>query len=298
MVSAALLFFAAVASAAEPGVKDSAGMFSADAVKSANEICREIEKKKGWQVVFETLPSLEGRPRQEVALQRARSLGVHGLYILIAKEEHQVQPERSASASRVFDSQVGREVTNVLSRSFKEGKFDKGLINAAKYLEEIAMSRAAAGPVQHAQPRGPDRAAGPVFGQQHGGSSIWTYVLIGGGLLIGLMLLGRLLSGGAAPMAPGGQMGSPMMGGMGGGGGGFFRGLLGGIGGAMLGNWMYDRFSGRGGGYYADQGPTATGGDYTSGGGDDYQSIGGGDWGGGDSGGGGGDFGGSDGGSW
>ena len=82
-------------------------------------------------------------------------------------------------------------------------------------------------------------------------------------VLVGIRLIGSLFGGGRGAYGPG--AGQPGMGpGYGGGpgygagyggrgGGGFFSSILGGIGGAMAGNWLYDQFSGRHqGGTYAD----------------------------------------------
>lgn len=168
-----------------------------------------------------------------------------------------------------------------------------------------------------------------------------TILLIGGGILavfLILRVLGGLFnrsSGGGYPNQVGGMgMPRPGMGPGGGpgyygggggygqrGGGGFFSGLLGGLGGAVAGNWLYDQFSGRHGGSTSagmgygpndasaglpDQRDDAIiGADDDGGRGASWDDgnagdTGGGDWGGGDAGGdwggGGGDWGGGDGG--
>jgi hypothetical protein len=160
-----------------------------------------------------------------------------------------------------------------------------------------------------------------------------TFLLIGLGILAVLVLL-RVLGGlfgrsagtgypnqmggygGPRPgMGPGGPgyYGGP---GYGGRGGGFFSGLLGGLGGALAGNWLYDQMSGRhggmtsaGAGYPVDEssatapdqgGDAIIGADDHGGQGGSWDDGAGGDWGGGDAGGdwggGGGDWGGGDGG--
>ncbi len=98
--------------------------------------------------------------------------------------------------------------------------------------------------------------------------------------------------------------------GYGGRGGGFFSGMLGGLGGALAGNWLYDQFSGRHSNYgSADAastdyssgvpgqgGDAIVGADDDPGGGTSWDDGAGADTGGGDWGGGGGDWGGGDGG--
>lgn len=155
------------------------------------------------------------------------------------------------------------------------------------------------------------------------------------GVLLVLRLLGGLFNRGAGAGNSGqmGGMGMPRPGmgpgggpgyyggpGYGGRGGGFFSGMLGGLGGVLAGNWLYDQFSGRHGGmtsadaYHSadytsgtpEGGDAIVGGDDGLGGGGDWggdagtADTGGGDWGGGggDWGGGGGDWGGGGGGDW
>ena len=161
------------------------------------------------------------------------------------------------------------------------------------------------------------------------------------GVLLVLRLLGGLFGrsagagypnqmGGMGMQRPGMGPGGPGYygggGGYGGRGGGFLSGMLGGLGGAVAGNWLYDQFSGRhgnvnsadavhsgdyagtadpggdaivgadddpaGGASWEDAGTTDTGGGDWGGGGGDWGG-GGGDWGGG-----GGDWGGGGGGDW
>jgi uncharacterized protein len=109
-------------------------------------------------------------------------------------------------------------------------------------------------------------------------------------LVVGFLM--RLLRGGMGGVGLGGA------GALRGGGGGFFSSLLGGIGGAIAGSWLYDHFLG-GNAHAADSStsdhpdapPSDVGGDFSSSGGD--VDIGSGDdFGGGGDAGGGGDFGG------
>ena len=60
--------------------------------------------------------------------------------------------------------------------------------------------------------------------------------------------MGRWAGRGPAWVPAAGYYGGGAGYGGGGGGGGFFSGLLGGLGGAMAGNWLYDQMSGRHGG--------------------------------------------------
>ena len=72
-----------------------------------------------------------------------------------------------------------------------------------------------------------------------GGTPWLTYVLIGIGVFLVIMLIRGVLRG-----LSGGGVGGPGMAGGGGGGGGFFSSMLGGMFGAAAGMWMYNNFFG------------------------------------------------------
>src|SRR4051812_40698682 len=86
-------------------VRDGAGMFSKEAVAEAEQSLRDIERETGWQVIIETVASLEGQPIKERALAGAKSAQVHGLFILISKKEHKLWIEPSRSAEKVFNKE-------------------------------------------------------------------------------------------------------------------------------------------------------------------------------------------------
>ena len=311
-----------IGSAAASSIRDDAGLFTPDAVRDAKAKLSQIETDTGVTTTIETIDSLEGRSLDSVAEEHARRSGTQGLYILIPKKEHKVEVLSSPFYRTAIGESRRLEVRNAFVKSFQKRAFDAGLTSAVETIGEVAAAahteigkprRSAAGPL------GPIRGR-PVVRQ--GGGSFGLGSLLGIGLLIvavlvGIRLIGSLFGGGRGAYGPG--PGQPGMGpgyggggpgygaGYGGRGGGFFSSILGGIGGAMAGNWLYDQFSGRHqGGSYADT--TATpgvdptsgadaGGDWAGGGSEAGDWGGGGDDGGG-SGGGGGDWGGGGGGDW
>lgn len=266
-----------------------------------------------------------------------------GLFILIPKQEHKIWVLASRHYTKALHGARRQAIEAAFISAFKKGDFDAGLKEGVETIaREVAAARAESGGHlrQAAAP-----AAGPIRvrpGAKAGANSFGLGSLLGIGLLIvavlvGIRLLGSLFGGGQRAYGPGmGQpgMGQPGMGpgyggpgygaGGGGRGGGFLSSLMGGIGGAVAGNWLYDQFSGRHhGGTYADTtssvpdseaaptsggdewgGGAGTGGDWGGGGDDggggggDWGGGGGGDWGGGGGGGDWGGGGGGDGGSW
>lgn len=308
-----LLLATSITSAQAASVRDSAGMFSPEAVRQAQAKLDRIERESRIPVLIETVESLPEaanlKPPEKRSLindeatRRARNSG-QGVYLLISKDDHLISNvlTRRQLTSRL-PLNVRQNIHKAIASEFQRGDFDAGLNQGVD-----AIGRAlAGGPMAGAVP-GP----GGMAGRPRGGTSgVGTLLMIGFGvvaIMFVLRLLGGLLGGGQqqgygqGQMGRPGQMGGPGWGGQGYGpqrGGGFMSSLFGGIGGAMAGNWLYDQFSGRHHGSTRDSssygGSTGydPGGDEIVGGNDDVGG-GGADWGGGggDWGGGGGDWGG------
>ena len=326
------------------GVRDGAGLFSASTVRKVDAELDRLEKRSHVDVVIETIDSIPGLGRnpspevknraiEDLAEQRAKEIGYEGVYLLISKNDHVIS---EVLVRERFGALMPRHerlaVRDALRSAFRAGNFDRGLLNATEIIERSFSDV----PVQPRAVR--NLPVGQNAGAHHARFGLGTLLMIGLGIF-GVLLLLRLLGGlfgrGSAGYPPQMGMGGMPRPGMGPGfggpggygygaprGGGFFSGMLGGLGGALAGNWLYDQFSGRHGGHTdytstmspdmpVSQSPESdafVGGDDDSQGGtswDDPASTGsaGGDWGGGDGGGdwggGGGDSGGGgDGGGW
>jgi TPM domain len=350
---------ALVATAAAPAatIRDRAGMFSSEAIEKAQAQLDRIERATHIPVVIETIDAIPGLDQGKVrgldqaalkdlrekeinrlAERRDRDIHDEGLYILISKQDRVISNVLVRERyTRVLPLGKRDAIRNAFIAEFKKRNFDGGLLNAVQTIERslegvTAGNKRARAPA--AVPPLPVRPAAP--GNAGGGPSmLGTFLLIGLGILAVLVIL-RLLGGlfgrstgagypgqmGGMPrpgMGPGGGPGYYGGPGYGGRGGGFFSGLLGGLGGALAGNWLYDQMSGRHGQTSAgaasppdgasapipDQGDDAIvgaddhggqGASWDDGGGDAGGGDAGGDWGGGDAGG---DWGGGDaGGDW
>jgi TPM domain len=328
-------------------IRDRAGIFSKEAVQKAHAHLDQVEKASGIPIVIETIdaiPGLEKNASHEarrkaidaLALNRDREIRDEGIYILISKRDHVISHvlirEREATAIPIEKRDAIQEA--FLKEFRNHENYDGGLLSGVKAIEHSLDGVSIPGAGAHVRVV-PARARHAAGG---GWSTMSTFLLILAGIfavLLILKLVGGLFSRSAGSGYPGpqGGMGMPRPGmgggpgyyggpgGYGGRGGGFFSGLLGGLGGAVAGNWLYDQFSGRHGNVHSadavspgdysagapDQGDDAIIGagddpgggaswDDGGGGGD----VGGGDWGGGggDWGGGGGDWGGGGGGDW
>ncbi len=332
------------ATVAAETIRDRGHMFSKEAVQKAEALLEKVQQASGVPVLIETIdaiPDLERtaskqerrRAIDELAEERDRRIHDEGIYLLISKRDHVISHvlvrERLAEVLPIGKRDAIRDA--FVEEFSKEGGYDAGLLSGAKAIEKAlaGVSVRGAGLAAHGPgfARAPRRADGGRV--PAGRSTLGTFLMIILGIF-GVLLVLRLIGGlfnrspgqgypGQAGMGmPGQGMGGPGYyggGGYGGRGGGFFSGMLGGLGGALAGNWLYDQFRGGGHGNYgsADAGyaPDSTGapdqgGDAIIGANDDPgggtswddggggADVGGGDWGGG----GGGDWGGGGGGDW
>jgi uncharacterized membrane protein YgcG len=292
---------------AAPGVRDEGAVFSARTVKQADEATRKLQTQFHKELLIETFAGIpEGRKdeyardREEffsnLVRDRARSAQLDGIYVLVMKEPppHRFRIQVGvgpATREKAFLTSNRDELVRIFQTSFRQDRFDEGLLNGVAYVERTLRENlrpAVAAGAPSSSPNGSWGTAATAHDTSSRGS-IGSFLLLGVLLLGGILLvrfLFRMMRGGQ-----GGQLAGA--GGMGGRGGGFLTSLLGGIGGVMAGSWLYDRFMG--GNAHAgdssmsgstDTGGSDVGGDFSSSGGD-VDFGGGGDFGG--DGGGGGD---------
>jgi uncharacterized membrane protein YgcG len=312
-IGVAAFSVAAVAPAlATDFVQDQAGMFSAATVAALNERISSFNASTGKAIVVVTTPSLGGAALQTAAGNAFSQQAVNGVLIFIARGDRRdiIVPDRAAVQSGGFTPDVLREIRAAMEEQFRADNYDAGVTGAVSALLGIYRTHFSGA----RQPQS-GLAGVPVQGRAISQgvhiSMFWWIIIIVGGFLI----LRSILRAASAPRysgtgtpPPGAPPGGPGYGGggygFGGGGGSFWSGLLGGLGGAWLGNEL---FRGGGGAAEAGQiGPDSSGTDSTG-----FQSDAGqadmggassGDWsgggfggdfgGGGDGGGGGGDSGG------
>lgn len=202
------------------GVRDRAKMFSPEAVKTADESLEAVHRKTRWGVVIETVDSLQGKTRREAAVDNARALQVHGLYVLMARKEHQFYAEPSQSAAKVFTAAKVRAIDDAITSAFKAKDFDKGLLDAVAQIRQVAesdtssLARApvSAAPTVKTESSGPASPgpvastagenavktapgpARPVAAPKNEGSLL-PILFIGGGVLLLLWLISKVFRG-------------------------------------------------------------------------------------------------------
>jgi uncharacterized membrane protein YgcG len=316
---------AALPAVARDFVQDQAGMFSAATVAQLNDRIGSFNAQTGKDVVVVTTPSLGGANLQSAAATAFQQQSVNGVLIFIARDDRKdiIVPDRSGAQAGWFTPDVLRSVRTGMESQFRSENYDAGVTAAVDGV--LNIYRAHLGSLG----RTTGGAALPATRNVNSGGlhiSMFWWVIIA---IIGFLVLRSILramsasrSYGPGAVPPGGVPpgGVPPGGGYGpgygyggwGGGGSFWSGLLGGLGGAWLGNELFRGGGGvaptqagqitsdsggswgnaaDSGGWQSDAGQAdlggSSGGDWSGGG------FGGGDGGGGDfSGGGGGDSGG------
>ena len=247
-------------------IRDHAGLFSAEAVRKAQAELERSERASRIPVVIETVPAIPGlegsasaaekrHAIETLAEKKAKDIGYEGVYLLISKHD-QVFSEplvKERYASRL-PRERRRAVRTRCSASSRTAISTPGSSRRPEY-----RGGALRGPVPAALASGP-RRPGAAAGRP-GKFGLGTLLVIGLGIF-GVLLLLRVLGGlfnrgggypaqmgmGGMPrpgMGPGPGYGGPGYGYGAPRGGGFFSGMLGGLGGALAGNWLYDQFSGR-----------------------------------------------------
>ena len=273
-------------------VTDSIGFFSPVAISSANEKIKDVKAKTGKDLVIETIESTNGEDPSTYAENKAKSMRVNGIYVLITKKEKRIEIKVGNKTRQVFGSSETANLKAKLVDEFKTKNFDLGLDKAVDY---YAITFMAAGSPNSRRSNNQYSNSSPVVKNNGGGFSIMTIIIIAIVGFIIFRIVSSLLGGRGGGYSPGYGGG----GGFGGGGGGmgFMGSLMTGIFGAMAGNWLYDKFTGSDGGLFGgdnssgsygdssgsdwssqDDSYSSDSGSYDGGGGDDFGGGGGGDW--------------------
>lgn len=288
-------------------VQDQAGMFSPATVNQLNARIGNFNAQTGKEIVVQTVPSVSGGDVRTAAENSFAQQQVNGVLIFVDQGDRKsyVIPDRAAVQAGWWSTQTSSSIIQAMTAQFRAGDYDGGIGTAVNMALNVYRSHV--GSLRSTQP-----VSRTAYAQQQaqGGVHIsmfwWIIIALFAFFIIRSIM--RAASGpryyGGGPGAPGYGPGGPGYGpgpgyggyGWGGGGGGFWSGLLGGLGGAFLGNELFGHQN-WGGGNYANVDPNAgnvapsDGGGWQSDPGQaDVSGGAGGDWGGGGFGGG--DFGG------
>lgn len=236
------------ATARDSFVIDNAHLFSSAAVSEVNAKVADFNALTHKEVVVVTEPTVDGTP-QAAAEKIVAQQQVNGVLIYIAKSPKTIGIVPDRAAARFFPSGTTAAIRKAMVASFNSGDFNGGLNNGVDLT--LAQYRSHFGSLKTTHANVPAPAAGSTATADAGGFSMgWIWWLIVLAVIFFIVrAVFRAMAGprvGPGGYGPGGYGApgygpGPGYGGGFGGGGSFFSGLLGGLGGAWLGNELFGR---------------------------------------------------------
>ncbi|HEY1429440.1 MAG TPA: TPM domain-containing protein [Candidatus Tumulicola sp.] len=250
----------AVPALAATYVQDGASMLSASTVSSLDQRIGNFNAQTGKEIVVVTVPSLNGTSLADAAHQAYTQRNVNGVLIFIAKDDRRdiIVPDAAGVSAGWFTRDTLDSIRETMESQFKAEDYDGGVTSAVNGVLNVYRAHVATN--SRRENYNPVAVPGSSAPARNGGfhiSMFWWIVII----VVGFLILRSIIRAASAQrygagMPPGGippggmppagyGYGPGYGGGFGGGGGNFWSGLLGGLGGAWLGNEM---FGNRGGG--------------------------------------------------
>ena len=245
-----------LASAAGTPIQDGAGMFSSSTVAQLDQEIGNFTAQTGKQIVVVTVPSLNGKPLADAAQATFQQQDVNGVLIFIAKDDRADIIVTDNATAQFFPQSTIVSIRQPMEALFKAGDYDGGITSAVNTTLSVFRAHLNSLPAANGQTNNyPVASNGTRYvARRHVGgiSHVWTWIIL---IVIGYLVLRSIFrsmsgpryygGGPGVPPGPGGPgYGGPGYGGgygygPGWGGGGFWSGLLGGLGGAWLGNEMF-----------------------------------------------------------
>jgi uncharacterized membrane protein YgcG len=243
-------------------IQDGANMLSASTVSSLDQRIGNFNAQTGKEIVVVTVPSLNGTSLPDAAHQAFTQRNVNGVLIFIAKDDRRdiIVPDSAGVSAGWFTPDTLDSIRQTMESQFKAEDYDGGVTSAVNGILNIYRAHVSNNVRrENYNPAGtaiaPSRASNGGFRI----SMFWWIVII----VVGFLIVRSIIRAASAPrygppgappgaIPPGGMppagygYGPGYGGGFGGGGGSFWSGLLGGLGGAWLGNEMFG--GNRGGG--------------------------------------------------
>jgi uncharacterized membrane protein YgcG len=156
LLPAGWLLSASPALAAPFGVKDEAGLFSADAVRQAEEKIQTLHRRARQDLLIETIAAVPADKTRQLksdralffaswAQQRAEEAGVNGAYVLICAEPRHVQVYVSPDTRTAFPDKDRDQLRKALSRKLGRKAYDDALLDTVDFARDrLDPSHAAA----------------------------------------------------------------------------------------------------------------------------------------------------------
>ena len=245
----------AVAVAAAPAlasresyVTDGASLFSSGTVQQLNNEISDFNRQTGKEIVVITVPSLNGQTLKAAVESTFSHENVNGVLFYFAKAEKQDAVVGDKASQAIFPSGEFQTIHDAMRGDLRSGDTDQAILTGVSLVLDQYRSHERG--VNPAQSTTTSTSTTTRTRSSGGIMSLFWLALI---LFVGFLFIRAIFRALFAPrmMPPGYGSGTgPGYGGYGpgygGGGGSFFSGLLGGLGGAWLGNELFNRGGGSG----------------------------------------------------
>ena len=119
-----------------PDVKDTAGLFDFDAAQAARKELERIERETGVATVIQTVESLRGQKIEAAAIRAARQSEIQGIYVLIAKNEKEIELLVSKKYQAVLTGPRQATIRAGFIEGFKKRDFNEGLKHGVAAIAE------------------------------------------------------------------------------------------------------------------------------------------------------------------
>jgi uncharacterized membrane protein YgcG len=218
------------------GVEDNAALFSKKAVAAANERLANVRKTTGKEILVLTVNNLGGKTIVEYTRNEGRIRQLNGIITVISKNPSKIEIMAGKKTAQVFRKEHRDALVAIFAKNLRKAP-DDALNAAMQYITEIFTTAASAPMHRDTRP-----LANPV--RRESSSFGWLkWVIIIGVIFLIIRLISYFMSSRNNANANAGVPGMPGQT-SGFGGGGFFSSMIGGIFGAVAGNWIYDKMFG------------------------------------------------------
>ncbi len=121
-------------------IRDRAGLFGADAIASARGELTRVARETGASIILETVDSLDGQPADRVAVEHARTSGIRGVFVLIARKERKFEVLGSGHFKDVLTDDHIRAIRGAFFEGFRRQDYNEGLKHGVAELARIMIS--------------------------------------------------------------------------------------------------------------------------------------------------------------
>jgi uncharacterized protein GlcG (DUF336 family) len=121
-------------------VKDAAGLFDIDAVQAARKQLERNEHETNVATVIETVESLRGKKIADAAVHAARESGIQGIFVLIAKNEKEIELLVSKKYLATLTGPRQATIRAGFIEGFKKRDFNEGLKHGVAAITEQLMA--------------------------------------------------------------------------------------------------------------------------------------------------------------